>query len=165
MFKEFTPEQVERRNASVWTKTMMGVAIIQLFAYIVGFYLVINFILTGKWYLAASISVWVKIALMWAITIIGMLWEKDVVGSYFMAKEFFWEDLGNLIAMITHNAYFAAIMLDLTERQIMFVMLFAYVTYLFNFVQWIIVGMRSHRQRRALAGGLGDRPRQISNYP
>ncbi len=80
MFKEFTPEQIERRNNSIWTQPMIGIALLQLLACLVGFYLVINFLWTGKWFLATTISIWIKIALMWIITVIGMLWEKDVVG-------------------------------------------------------------------------------------
>jgi 3-vinyl bacteriochlorophyllide hydratase len=150
MFKEFTPEQIERRKNTKLTSAMMSLAIIQLIAYVAGFYLVIRYLVAGDMYLAATISVWVKIALMWAITIVGMLWEKDVCGQYFMHKDFFWEDFGNLVAIITHNAYFAALALDFSEREIMYVMLFAYVTYLFNLGQWIVVGMRSYKQRKLI---------------
>jgi 3-vinyl bacteriochlorophyllide hydratase len=80
-----------------------------------------------------------------------MLWEKDVYGYYFMAREFFWEDMGNLIAIITHNAYFVAQWLQFDNRTVMMVMLFAYITYLFNAAQFIVKGIRSGRERRALA--------------
>ena len=154
MLKEFTLEQIERRKNTKWTTPMMGLAMVQLLAYVVGFYLVIRYLLVGDFYLATTISIWVKIALMWAITIVGMLWEKDVCGQYFMHRDFFWEDFGNLVAMITHNAYFVVILLDYSEREIMYVMLFAYVTYLFNFVQWLIVGLRSYKQRKRLTAEL-----------
>ena len=154
MFKEFTPEQLERRKNTKWTSVVMNLAIIQLLAYVVGFYLVIRYLVVGDLYLAATVGVWIKIALMWAITITGMLWEKDVCGQYFMHRDFFWEDVGNLVAMITHNAYFVVILLDFSEREIMYVMLFAYITYLFNFGQWVVVGVRSYRQRSTIAAGL-----------
>ncbi len=128
----------------------MTLAIIQAIAYVAGFYLVIRYLVVGDMYLAATISVWTKIALLWAITITGMLWEKDVCDQYFMHKVFFWEDLGNLVAIITHNAYFATLALDFSERGIMYVMLFAYVTYLFNFAQWVVVGMQSYKQRKLI---------------
>lgn len=151
MKQPFTPEQLARRNATIWTPVVLYIALLQFVAYIIGFYLVIRFLITGKGYMAASVIVWIKIVLMWAVTITGMFWEKEVVGHWFMAKEYFWEDFGNLVAMITHNAYFVALWMGLTQRQIMFVMLFAFVTYLFNFVQWIIVGLRSWQQRRSVA--------------
>ena len=142
------PELLQRRDASRWTGVVMWIAMFQFVAYIVGFYLVIRFLVVGEGYLAASISVWIKIALMWAVTVTGMIWEKDVIGHYFLAREFLWEDMGNLVAMITHNAYFLVVALNFGPREIMLVMLFAYVTYLFNLGQWVIVGCRSYRMRR-----------------
>jgi 3-vinyl bacteriochlorophyllide hydratase len=154
----FTEEQLELRQASPWTKVVMAIAVVQFLAYIVGFYLVIRFLVVGDLYVAATISVWVKIALMWAVTITGMFWEREIFGVWFMHPQFYWEDLGNLVAMITHNAYFVVLLLGFEPRSIMWVMLVAYVTYLFNFVQWVIVGVRSYRQRRQRAG----RPRHTA---
>jgi 3-vinyl bacteriochlorophyllide hydratase len=119
-------------------------------AFLISFGLVIHYLVTGQGYLAATISIWVKISLIWALTITGMLWEYDMYDHYFMAKEFFWEDLGNLIAILTHNAYFVAKWVGADERTVMWVMVFAYITYLFNAAQFIVRGIRSARQRRAL---------------
>ncbi len=123
---------------------------IQFLVFLVSFGLVVNYLWTEQGYLAATISVWIKIALIWALTITGMLWEKDVYGHYFMAKEFFWEDFGNLIAILTHNAYFVAQWFHASPRVVMTVMLFAYITYLFNAAQFIVKGIRSSRERRAM---------------
>ncbi len=146
----YTPDQLRRREASRWTKVQIILAPIQFVAFIVSFGLVIHYLLTGDGFLAATISVWVKIALIWALTITGMLWEHDMYDHYFMAKEFFWEDLGNLIAIITHNLYFVAKGMGADERTVMWVMVFAYVTYLFNAAQFLVRGVRSARQRRAM---------------
>ena len=146
----YTPDQLRRREASRWTKVQIILAPIQFVAFIISFGLVIHYLLTGDGYLAATISVWVKIALIWALTITGMLWEYDMYDHYFMAKEFFWEDLGNLIAIITHNLYFVAKGMGADERTVMWVMVFAYVTYLFNAAQFLVRGVRSARQRRAM---------------
>jgi 3-vinyl bacteriochlorophyllide hydratase len=67
-----------------------------------------------------------------------------------MAREFFWEDLGNLIAILTHNAYFVVQWLGWNQRDVMLVMLVAYIAYLFNATQFVIKGIRSARQRRAM---------------
>ncbi|MCG8346414.1 MAG: 2-vinyl bacteriochlorophyllide hydratase [Chloroflexales bacterium] len=147
----YTHEQLARRNASPWTRVQFILAPIQFIVFIISFILVVRYLLTNQGYLAATISVWIKIALIWALTITGMLWEKDVYGHYFMAREFFWEDMGNLIAIITHNAYFVAQWLQFDNRTAMMVMLFAYITYLFNAVQFIVKGIRSGRERRAMA--------------
>jgi 3-vinyl bacteriochlorophyllide hydratase len=146
----YTPEQLARRNASPWTRVQIVLAPLQFLAFIISFSLVIWYLVTGQAHLAATISVWIKIALIWAITITGMLWEKDVYGHYFMAREFFWEDLGNLIAILTHNAYFVVQWLGWDQREVMLVMVFAYTTYLFNAAQFVIKGIRSARQRRAM---------------
>jgi 3-vinyl bacteriochlorophyllide hydratase len=146
----YTPEQLARREASPWTKVQIVLAPIQFIAFIISFYLVVRYLMTGEGYLIATISVWIKIALIWAITITGMLWEKDVYGKYFMAREFFWEDFGNLVAILTHNAYFVVQWLGWDNRSVMLVMVFAYTTYLFNAAQFIIKGIRSAQYRRAL---------------
>ena len=72
---------------------------------------------------------------------------------YFLAKEFFWEDIGNLIAIITHNLYFVAQWLGMDQQTVMWVMVFAYITYLFNAAQFVIRGIRSAQQRRAIKAG------------
>jgi 3-vinyl bacteriochlorophyllide hydratase len=146
----YTPEQLARRNASPWTKVQIILAPLQFLAFIISFALVVWYLVTGSGYLAATISVWIKIGLIWAITITGMLWEKDVYDHYFMAREFFWEDLGNLIAILTHNAYFVVQWLGWSQRDVMIVMLLAYITYLFNATQFVMKGIRSARERRAM---------------
>ena len=108
----------------------------------------ISFLISGEGYFAATISIWVKIGLLWAMTVTGMLWEKEMYGHYFMCKEFFWEDLGNLIAMLSHNAYFVVKWLGWGQKEIMLVMCFAYITYLFNFGQFTFRWAKSRRQRR-----------------
>ncbi len=146
----YTPEQLARRKASPWTRVQIILAPIQFLAFLISFFLVVRYLMTEQGYLAATISVWIKIGLIWALTITGMLWEKDVYGHYFMAREFFWEDLGNLIAILTHNAYFIVQWSGWERRSVMFVMLFAYITYLLNATQFIIKGIRSRQERRRL---------------
>lgn len=146
----YTPEQLRRREASRWTRVQIILAPIQFVAFVISFALVIRYLVTGNGYWVATISVWVKIVLIWILTITGMLWEYDMYDHYFMAKEFFWEDVGNLIAIITHNLYFVAQWLGADSRTVMWVMVFAYITYLFNAAQFVARGVRSARQRRAL---------------
>ncbi len=146
----YTSEQLARRNATPWTRVQFILAPIQVIVFLISFSLVVRYLLSGEGYLIATVSVWIKIALLWALTITGMFWEKDVYGHWFMAKEFFWEDLGNLIAMLTHNAYFVVAYFSDNRQLIMMVMLFAYVTYLFNAGQFVVKGIHSGRQRRAL---------------
>lgn len=156
----YTPQQLARRNASPWTRVQFILAPLQFIAFIISFALVIRYLTTGDGYLIATISVWIKIAFLWALTITGMFWEHDVYGHYFMAPEFFWEDFGNLVAMLTHNAYFLVQWLGWDQRSVMMVMLFAYTTYLFNAAQFIVKGVRSGRQRRAMQAAAVATPSQ-----
>jgi len=104
----YTSEQLERRNASRWTRVQVVLAPIQFLAFLISFGLVVRFLATGQGYAVANASVLVKIGLLWAITVTGMVWEKEVFGRYFLARAFLWEDLGNAVAMLTHNLYFVA---------------------------------------------------------
>jgi 3-vinyl bacteriochlorophyllide hydratase len=154
----YTPEQLARREASPWTRVQIILAPIQFLAFLISLGLVLNYLITGQGYAAATVSVWIKIGLIWALTITGMFWEHDIYGHYFMAREFFWEDLGNLIAILTHNAYFVVQWLHLGERAVMLTMLVAYSSYLLNAGQFIVKGVRSARQRRALRQQAGAAP-------
>ena len=144
----YTEEQVQKRNKSIWTKLMSTLAPLQFIAFVISFYLVCRYLVTGDGYTVATASVLIKIALLWAMTIVGILWEKEMYGHYFMCKEFFWEDFGNLVALLTHNAYFVVQWLDFSRQSIMLVMCLAYTTYLFNFAQFMVKMMRSRQQRK-----------------
>jgi 3-vinyl bacteriochlorophyllide hydratase len=151
----YTEDQLARRARSKWTRVQIILAPIQFLAFLISFGLVIHYLVTGEGFWAATISIWIKITLIWALTITGMFWEHDMFDHYFMAKEFFWEDMGNLIAILTHNAYFVAKWVGADERTVMWVMVFAYVTYLFNAGQFLARGIRSAQQRSALKRAAG----------
>lgn len=143
----YTAEQLEKRNNSVWTKVQMVLAPIQFIAFIVSLTLVARYLLTGQGYAAANVSVLIKIALLWLITITGMIWEKEIYDHWFLAPQFFWEDVGNAVAMLTHNAYFAARWLGASNQTVMTVMLIAYITYLVNMAQFILKGVQARKGR------------------
>jgi 3-vinyl bacteriochlorophyllide hydratase len=149
----YTPEQMARRDASPWTKVQAILAPIQFLAFLVSFGLVVRYLATGEGYAIANASVLIKIALLWAITITGMIWEHEIYGHYFLAREFFWEDIGNAVAMLTHNVYFLARALHWPDRTVMLLMLLAYCTYLVNCAQFVRRGIQAGRQRRAVAAG------------
>ncbi|MDZ4719805.1 MAG: 2-vinyl bacteriochlorophyllide hydratase [Roseiflexaceae bacterium] len=146
----YTPEQMVRRNSSIWTKVQAILAPIQFLAFLASFGLVIRYLTTGEGYAIANASVLIKITLLWAITITGMIWEKEIFGHYFLAKEFFWEDIGNAVAIVSHNLYFLAVALHWSREAVMTVMLVAYCTYLINCAQFIVKGIRAGRERRML---------------
>jgi 3-vinyl bacteriochlorophyllide hydratase len=145
----YTSEQLARRETSPWTRVQLVLAPIQFVVFLISATLVIRYLLTGQGYLLATATVLVKIALLWALTITGMIWEKDVLGHWFMAPSFFWEDFGNLVAILTHNAYFVAAWLGAGPGELMLVMLIAYVSYLINCAQFVLKGIKAGQARRA----------------
>jgi 3-vinyl bacteriochlorophyllide hydratase len=145
----YTAEQLARRDASIWTKVQGVLAPIQFLAFLASFGLVLRYLTTGEGYEITNLSVLIKIALLWAITITGMIWEKEIFGHYFLAREFFWEDIGNAVAMLTHNIYFLAVALGWSRDTVMGMMLVAYCTYLINCGQFVYKGIQAGRERRA----------------
>lgn len=150
----YTPEQLARRDRSGWTRVQMVLAPIQFLVFVISFGLVVRYLLTGQGYAAANISVLLKISLLWAITITGMIWEKEIFGHWFLAPQFFWEDVGNAVAMLFHNLYFLAQWLQWEQRAVMALMLVAYCSYLVNCAQFIVKGIKAGRQRRAQQGNV-----------
>lgn len=148
---EYTTEQLAKRNASMWTRVQMMLAPLQFLAFLVSLTLVIRYLLTGEGYMIANLSVLFKITLLWLITVTGMIWEKEIFGHWFLAPQFFWEDVGNAVAMIMHNLYFLAVWLGWSHQAVMTLMLIAYIAYLFNCSQFVIRGLQARRQRLALA--------------
>lgn len=145
----YTPEQLEKRNKSKWTLVQAVLAPLQFLVFLISFALVIRYLVTGNGYALANISVLIKIGLLWLITVTGMIWEKEIFGHWFLAPQFFWEDVGNAVAMFMHNLYFLAQWADWSERSVMLLMLLAYISYLFNCAQFIMKGLQARKQRQA----------------
>ena len=152
----YTPEQMAKRNASIWTKVQIVLAPLQFLAFLISFALVIRYLVTGDGFAIATTWVWIKITLLWLITVTGMIWEKEIFGHWFLAPQFFWEDVGNLVAMIFHNLYFVAVWLGWSDQAVMTVMLVAYLTYLGNSAQFVTRGLQARRQRLAQQAAQGS---------
>ncbi|PJF25452.1 MAG: 2-vinyl bacteriochlorophyllide hydratase [Phototrophicales bacterium] len=149
---DYTPEQMRRRQQSKWTIVQAILAPLQLLTFIISVTLIIRYLSTGLDYEITTISILIKIALMWLITITGMLWEKEVFGQWFLAPQFFWEDVMNAVSLILHNGYFVALLLGASERDLVLVMLVAYASYMINFAQFLVRGLRARKQRQSAAG-------------
>lgn len=141
----YTAEQLARRNNSKWTLVQAVLGPLQFVVFIISVGLVVRYLTTGQGYEVATVSVLIKIGLLWLITITGMIWEKEVFDHWFLAPQFFWEDVGNAVAMLLHNLYFLAVWLGWSERAVMTVMLVAYVGYLVNFGQFVVKGLRARK--------------------
>lgn len=143
----YTPEQLARRNNSKWTLVQAVLAPLQFLMFIISFAFVVRYLVTGNGYEMANITVLIKIGLLWLITLTGMIWEKEIFGHWFLAPQFFWEDVGNAVAMVMHNLYFLAQGLGWSERSVMLLMLLAYTSYLVNCAQFIMKGLQARKQR------------------
>jgi 3-vinyl bacteriochlorophyllide hydratase len=145
----YTPDQLLRRQSSKWTRVQAILAPLQLIAFVISLILVIAYFNTGSGFELAHLASLVKVAMMILITVTGMLWEQDVYGKYFMAPEFFWEDLVNGISLILHLLFLGAWIFGASERVQMLIMLVALASYVVNFVQFAWRGVQSARQRKA----------------
>jgi 3-vinyl bacteriochlorophyllide hydratase len=143
-----------KRDSSKWTPVQGILAPVQFLAFLISFGMIVFYLVTGEGYTLATISVLVKIALLWAITVTGMFWEKDVFDQWFLAPEFFWEDALNAVAMVMHNLYFIAILLGWSQDAVMTLMLVAYMSYIVNCAQFFVRGLQARKQR--LAAGTAE---------
>ena len=135
----YTPEQLEKRNLSVWTKVQGILAPIQFVAFIAGLAVTVLYKLgmgidNFTWVTAFII---LKTAIFLLIFITGAFFEKDVFDKYVFAPEFFWEDIGSTIAIIIHLAYFILFYMGLDENVLIWTALLAYLSYLINAAQFL----------------------------
>jgi 3-vinyl bacteriochlorophyllide hydratase len=149
---QYTPDQLRRRQSSRWTRVQAILAPLQLLSFLVSVGLVLRYLSSGEGYGAAHAASLIKVTLMIAITVTGMLWEHDVYGKYFLAPEFFWEDLVNGISLIAHLVFVGAWLSGVEPRLQMVIMAVALATYVINFLQFAWRGIQSARQRRLAAG-------------
>lgn len=101
----YTPAERARRDASGWTLVQGILAPVQFLAFAVSLILVLRFLATGQGYGAATASILVKTALLYAIMVTGAVWEKAVFGQYLFAPAFFWEDVFSFAVIGLHTAY------------------------------------------------------------
>ena len=101
----YSPAERARRDATVWTLVQGVLAPLQFLAFAVSLCLVINFLLNGIGFEAATFSVIVKTSLLYAIMVTGAIWEKVVFGQYLFAPAFFWEDVISMLVLALHTAY------------------------------------------------------------
>jgi len=135
----YTHDQRLRRDASRWTLVQGVLAPLQFVVFLVSAGLVIRFLMTGEGLAAATVSVVLKTATLYAIMITGSLWEHDVFGQYLFAPAFFWEDVVSMAVIALHTAYLVALIgALLTPRSLMLLALAAYLSYVVNAAQFVL---------------------------
>jgi 3-vinyl bacteriochlorophyllide hydratase len=134
----YTPEERARRDSTRWTLIQGLLAPIQFLIFGISLYLVLNYLRTGENHDAAIWSVVIKTMALYTIMITGAIWEKVVFGQYLFAPSFYWEDVFSMLVIALHTAYLVALIGGLLDsRQLMWLALAAYFTYVINAAQFI----------------------------
>ncbi|KPF78502.1 2-vinyl bacteriochlorophyllide hydratase [alpha proteobacterium AAP81b] len=134
----YTAEERARRDATPWTLVQGILAPVQFLVFLVSLALVLRYLAVGEGHDAAIISVVVKTLTLYAIMVTGAIWEKVVFGRYLFAPAFFWEDVFSMLVIALHTAYLVALVGGwLDARQLMWLALAAYATYVVNAGQFV----------------------------
>jgi 3-vinyl bacteriochlorophyllide hydratase len=135
----YTPAQRARRDSSVWTVIQGILAPLQFLAFLVSLVLVARYMWTGDGYEAATYSIVVKTAFLYAIMITGAIWEKVVFGQYLLAPAFFWEDMVSFLVIALHTTYLAALYHGVLGQDALIALaLAAYGAYVINATQFLL---------------------------
>jgi 3-vinyl bacteriochlorophyllide hydratase len=152
----YTPEQLEKRNASKWTTSQAILAPIQFLIFLAG--LTVTYLYSqGIWitdFTWITTFVILKTAMLVLIFVTGGFFELEVFGQFAFAHEFFWEDFGSAIAMIVHISYFILFWMGLDEKMLITTAYLAYLSYLINAAQFVIrLLLEKHNEKKLKASG------------
>jgi 3-vinyl bacteriochlorophyllide hydratase len=135
----YTPEQRQRRDATVWTLVQGVLAPLQFLVFAVSAVLVLRYLANGEGFAIATASVVLKTLLLYTIMVTGCIWEKVVFDKWCFAPAFFWEDVFSMLVLALHTAYLVALFTGaLGARGQMLLALAAYATYVVNATQFIL---------------------------
>lgn len=143
----YTEAERARRDKSPWTLVQGVLAPLQFLVFLVSLFLVFRYLHTGEGLVAATASVVVKTAALYAIMITGSLWERDVFGRYLFAPAFYWEDVVSMFVLALHTAYLTVLIAGvLSPRQQLLIALAAYAAYVVNAIQFLVKLRQARRQ-------------------
>jgi len=135
----YTPDERRRRDATPWTLVQGILAPVQFLVFLMSLTLVMRYMATGQGFTAATASIVVKTLVLYTIMITGAIWERKVFGKYLFARAFFWEDVFSMLVLALHSAYLASLAWGwLDARDLMFLALAAYATYVVNATQFVL---------------------------
>ena len=135
----YSAEERRRRDSTPWTLVQGILAPVQFLVFLVSLGLVLNYLATGSWLFAASVSVVVKTLFLYAIMITGSIWERAVFGRYLFAPAFFWEDVVSMLVIALHTAYLVAFFTGAVGAGAqMAIALAAYASYVINAAQFLL---------------------------
>lgn len=133
----YTEEQRRIRDRSKWTIVQAILAPAQFVVFLISLGLVINYLVTGDGYMAATVSIVLKTLVLYTIMITGAIWEKEVFGQYLFHKSFFWEDVVSMLVLALHTAYLIGLPAGWSAETLMYTALAAYGSYFVNAVQFL----------------------------
>ena len=133
----YTPEERARRDGTVWTLVQGILAPVQFLVFLISLALVLRYLVWDVGYVAATISIVVKTAILLTIMVTGAIWEKVVFGQYLFAHAFFWEDVFSFAVIALHLAYVWALLGAWPADTQMWIALAAYGAYVINAVQFV----------------------------
>jgi 3-vinyl bacteriochlorophyllide hydratase len=137
-YRLYTAEERLRRDATRWTVVQGILAPVQFVAFAISVVLVLNYLVTGSGYTAATTSILVKTLLLYTIMVTGAIWEKVVFGQYLFAPAFFWEDVFSFAVIALHSWYLVGLLSgSLSPQAQMLVALAAYSAYVVNAGQFL----------------------------
>ena len=146
----YTPQERQRRDATVWTVVQGVLAPLQFVVFLVSLGLVLRYLFTGQGEQLAMASVVLKTALLYLIMVTGCIWEKVVFGCYLFAPAFYWEDVFSMLVLALHSAYLASLAGGWLEaRGLMLLALAAYAAYVINALQFVLK-LRAARLQQGL---------------
>ena len=136
----YTPEQLVKRNASIWTDIQIILAPIQFLFFIGGLTVTTLFanglFLTGFYWV--SLAILFKTLFFALLFITGMFFEKEVFDQWVYSKEFLWEDIGSTVAAFFHLLYFVLAYFGASRETLLLDAFVAYFTYVLNALQYLV---------------------------
>ena len=153
----YTPEQLAKRNASVWTDVQLILAPVQFFVFLAGvivtfLYMQNDQIFSFYW---VSLAILFKTLLFGLLLITGAYFEKEIFNKWIYGKEFLWEDVGSTVAAFFHLLYFVMAYMGYSEDVLIWEAFLAYFTYVVNALQYLTrIILEKINERRLRAEGV-----------
>jgi 3-vinyl bacteriochlorophyllide hydratase len=136
----YTPEQLIKRNASVWTEIQIILAPVQFLIFLAG-------VTLNTLYATNAVSIdffWISITILFKtlffaiLFITGMFFEKEIFDRWVYSPEFLWEDIGSTVASFFHLLYFVMAWMGFPEKLLVMEAYIAYLTYVINALQYLV---------------------------
>lgn len=153
----YTPEQLAKRNASIWTDVQMILAPVQFVVFLAGVIITCLYALNDQifsfyW---VSLAILFKTLLFGLLLITGAYFEKEIFDKWIYGKEFLWEDVGSTVAAFFHLLYFVMAYMGYPEDVLIWEAFLAYFTYVVNALQYLVrIILEKRNERRLKAGGV-----------